>query len=236
MTQVQPDRTPGADALSVPFTPGVPANPPELAGLPRDPRRPPAGAPRRPAHPGLRRAVAQRLVQLLLLGPQVLPRGLPGHPGRAQRVVDPHRLPRQRRRHGARRARHRGRRRRLRQLHPVRGLRAALPEHAVHRRLLPVPHAHGRRRQGGALARRRERRPPAELEESGTSAPTCARTSRCSARRRSARSGCATGPRGWISRSAARRSCSSTARPRSTGRRCRGRWPRCCRWPATSSA
>ena len=163
MTQVQPDRTPGADALSEPFTPGVPANPPELAGLPRDPRRAPAGAPRRPAHPRLRRAVAQRLVQLLLVGPQVLPRGLPGHPGRAQRVVDPDRLPRQRRRDGARRARHRRRRRRLRQLHPVRGLRAALPQHPVHRRLLPVPHPHGRRRQGGAHPRRRQRRAPAEL-------------------------------------------------------------------------
>ena len=46
----------------------------------------------------------------------------------------------------------------------------------------------------------------------------------------------ATGPRASTSRSAARRSCSSTARRRSTGRRCRGRSPRCCRWPATSSA
>ena len=59
------------------------------------------------------------------------------------------------------RADDRGRRRRLRQLHPVRRLRAALPEHAVHRRLLPVPHPHRRRRQGGARVRRRERRAPA---------------------------------------------------------------------------
>ena len=39
------------------------------------------------------------------IGPQVLPRGLPGHAGRAQRVVDADRLPRQRRRDGAGRAR-----------------------------------------------------------------------------------------------------------------------------------
>ncbi len=34
MTQVQPARIPGADPLSVPFTPGVPDNPPELAAYP----------------------------------------------------------------------------------------------------------------------------------------------------------------------------------------------------------
>ena len=34
MTQVQPDRPPAADALSEPFTPGVPSNPAELAGYP----------------------------------------------------------------------------------------------------------------------------------------------------------------------------------------------------------
>jgi Fe-S oxidoreductase len=35
VTQVQPDRTPGnPDALSEPFTPGVPTNPPELAAFP----------------------------------------------------------------------------------------------------------------------------------------------------------------------------------------------------------
>ena len=163
MTQVEPDRAHGPDALSAPFTPGVPTNPPELARVPRDPRRPapdPAGG---PAHAGLRREVAQRLLQLLLLRPQVLPRGLPGHAGRAQRVVDADGLPRQRRRDGAGRPRHRRRGRRLRELHPVRRVRAALPEHPVHRRLLPVPHPHGRRRQGGARARRRQRGPPAGL-------------------------------------------------------------------------
>ena len=34
MTQVEPDRTHGPDALSEPFTPGVPTNPPELLGFP----------------------------------------------------------------------------------------------------------------------------------------------------------------------------------------------------------
>src|SRR3954471_24582797 len=34
MTQVQPDRSPAPDALSVPFTPGSPANPAELADFP----------------------------------------------------------------------------------------------------------------------------------------------------------------------------------------------------------
>ena len=59
----------------------------------------------------------------------------------------------------------RGRRRRLRQLHPVRRVRAAVPQHAVHRRLLPVPHPHGRRGQGGARVRRRERHPPAGVAD-----------------------------------------------------------------------
>ena len=57
----------------------------------------------------------------------------------------------------------RGRGPRLRPLHAVRRVRAALPEHALHRRLLPLPHAHGRPRQGGARARGRERHPPAAL-------------------------------------------------------------------------
>ena len=34
MTQVQPERARGADALSQPFTPGAPSNPPELADYP----------------------------------------------------------------------------------------------------------------------------------------------------------------------------------------------------------
>ena len=70
-------------------------------------------------------------------------------------------LPRQRRGDGARPPRRRRRGHRLRQLHAVRGMRAALPEHAVHRRLLPVPHPHRRRRQGDASAGRRPGRPPA---------------------------------------------------------------------------
>ena len=107
--------------------------------------------------------MAQRRVQLLQQRPQVLPRGVPGHAGRAQRVVDADRVPRQRRRDGAGRAVGGGRRRRLRQLHPVRRLRAALPEHAVHGRLLPLPHPHGGPRQGGPRARRRAGDPPARL-------------------------------------------------------------------------
>ena len=42
--------------------------------------------------------------------------------------------------------------RRLRPLHPVRRVRAALPEHADDRRLLPPSHADGRRREGDAGA------------------------------------------------------------------------------------
>ncbi len=49
----------------------------------------------------------------------------------------------------------------LRQLHAVRRLRAALPEHHLRRRLLPLPHAHGRPREGDAHPRRRQRHPPA---------------------------------------------------------------------------
>ena len=63
------------------------------------------------------------------------------------------------------RADHRGRRRRLRQLHPVRRLRAALPQHPLHRRLLPVPHPHRRRREGRPRVRGRERGAPAGVAE-----------------------------------------------------------------------
>ena len=55
-------------------------------------------------------------------------------------------------------------------------------------------------------------------------------------RRRSTRRASPTGPPGWTSRSAARRSCSSTARRRSTARRCRARSRRSCSSPASSSA
>ena len=58
-----------------------------------------------------------------------------------------------------------------------------------------------------------------QLAAPGTSAPTSAPTSRCSATPRSARRTSGTGPTGSTSRSAARRSCSSTARRRSTARR-----------------
>ncbi len=107
--------------------------------------------------------MAQRGLQLLLVGPQVLPRGLPGHAGHARRGPHPYVLPRQRRGDGEGPPRYRGRGPRLRPLHAVRRVRAALPEHPLHRRLLPLPHADGRPRQGGAGARRRERHPPAAL-------------------------------------------------------------------------
>ena len=70
--------------------------------------------------------------------------------------------------------------RRLRPLHPVRRLRAALPEHALHRRLLPLPHAHRRSGQGDAGVRRRPGHPPAGAGSAGTSSPTARAASRCS--------------------------------------------------------
>ena len=74
-----------------------------------------------------------------------------------------------------------GRGPRLRALHPVRRLRAALPEHAVHRRLLPLPHPHGAAGQGGARARRRRGHPPAALAAVGRGDRPRRSPSRCSA-------------------------------------------------------
>ena len=54
------------------------------------------GAPRAEGH----RRVAERRVQLLQLGPQVLPRGLPGDAGHARRAPHADGVPRQRRRDG----------------------------------------------------------------------------------------------------------------------------------------
>ena len=165
MTQVDPRRRPRGRARG-PRSPRV--RPTTTPPWPSTRRR--CGAPvldraDRPPHRGVRRRVAQRLVQLLLVRAQVLPRGLPGHAGDPERVVDADRLPRERHRHGARRAGDRRRRRRLRELHPVRRLRAALPQHAVHRRLLPLPHPDGRRGQGRAGAGRGVRRPPAAVAD-----------------------------------------------------------------------
>ncbi len=114
-------------------------------------------------HRGVRRGVADRRVQLLQLRSQVLPRGLPRHAGHARRGPHADGLPRERRRDGRGSPGHRGRRARLRPLHPVRRLRAALPEHALHRRLLPLPYPDGRPGQGDACARGRAGRPPAQL-------------------------------------------------------------------------
>ena len=100
----------------------------------------------------IRRTLAGQRVRLLLLGTQVLPRGLPGHAGHAQREPHADGVPREHRGDGAGARRRRGHRRRLRALHPVRRVRAALPQHALHRRLLPPPDAHGGRREGDAGA------------------------------------------------------------------------------------
>jgi hypothetical protein len=149
--------------------------------------------------------------------------------------VDAHRLPRQRGGDGARRARDRRHRRRLRQLHPVRRVRAPVPQHAVHRRLLPLPHPHGRRGQGGAaLAVDSGVHQPSwqswnERTDLRTHEPVLGET-------RSTRSRCATGPTGLDIPVGGETSCSSTARRPTTGPPSRGRSRRCCSWPATSSA
>ena len=157
--------------------------------------------------------------------------------GDPERVVDADGVPRERRRDGARRADDRGRRRGLRELHAVRRVRAALPEHAVHRRLLPVPHPHGRRRQG---------RPRARGRVSGIHQPgwqVVERADRRSARHepvlgdmpvgQETRARLGGGPRHPDRRRD--RSSSSTARRRSTARRCRARSRRSSSRPATSS-
>ncbi len=232
----------GPDALSAAVHPRDARQPRGAGSVRRHDRRPAVadrGARRGAAAERggrVRRGVAQRVVQLLLLRPQVLPRGLPGDAGDPQRVVDPDRVPRQRRGDGEGRAVRRGRRRGLRQLHPVRRLRAAVPQHPLHRGLLPVPDPDGRRGQGGARLRRRAGRPPgglAVLERAHRRAHP-----RAGARRDPGQPGARAGldARGSTCRSAARPSCSSTARPRSTAPRCRGRWPRSSSRPATSSA
>ena len=50
----------------------------------------------------VRRALARQRLRVLLLGPQVLPRGLPGHAGHAQREPHADGVPREHRRDGAR--------------------------------------------------------------------------------------------------------------------------------------
>ena len=86
MTQVQPDRPPRRGRALRAVHPVVPSNPAELAGIPRPlPGR--GRSPLRSQDPGVRGGVAQRLLQLLRRA-TVLPRGLSGHPGRAQRVAD----------------------------------------------------------------------------------------------------------------------------------------------------
>ena len=127
-------------------------------------------------------------------------------------------VPREHRRDGEGARRRRGRRRRLRPLHAVRRLRAALPEHALHRRLLPPPHAHGRRRQGDARADRRAPASPARLAALER-APDERRNEPVLGECRSSQEHVADWATASTSRSAARRSCSSTARPPSTAPR-----------------
>ncbi len=115
----------------------------------------------------VRGRVARRRVQLLQLRAQVLPRGLPGDAGDPRRAAHADGVPRERRRDGEGAALDRGRRRGLRALHDVRRLRAALPQHALHRRLLPLPPADDLRRQGDAGTRRREGDPPEAVEALG---------------------------------------------------------------------
>ena len=181
--------------------------------------------------------VAERRLQLLQLGAQVLPRGLPRDAGHPRRGPHADGLPRQRGGDGAGRDGRRGHRPRLRPLHPVRGLRAALPEHPLHRGLLPLPHPHGGPGQGGAGAGRRRRRPPAGLAGSGTGSRTTAATSRCWAARRSTRRTCAD----WAEGLGAAGGRRDGALLRLRGRlpphlACRGRSPASCRRPASSSA
>ena len=142
-------------------------------------------------------------------------------------------------RDGQRPAEHRGRGRRLRALRAVRRMRDPLPQHSFRRRLLPGAHRDG---QGGARGPRphgRQGSRPRRLEAVDPADQGAARTSRCWApptrANRRARRTSAPGPRAWTYRSAARPSCSSTARRRSTGRRTPAPPPRCCRRPASSS-
>ena len=129
---------------------------------------------------------------------------------------------------------HRGRRRGLRQLHAVRGLRAALPEHASS----PATST------ASARAPSTSSRPCARSPSTaGIHQPGWQRWNLqtdelknepvLDGRRR--RSASPTGRPSSTCPSAARRSCSATARRRSTARRSRGPSRSCCRRPASSS-
>ena len=130
VTQTEPRPDPDADPLAAPFTPGMSGNDPALAELPEDI----AG----PVDITLTDRRTKEFVETwrnasyncYSSGPQVLPRGLPGHAGHPERILDADCVPRQRRGDGAGRTRDRRRGSRLRQLHAMRRLRTALPEHA----------------------------------------------------------------------------------------------------------
>ena len=159
MTQL--DRQGPSDPVSVPFTPGMRDNPDELAAIPDEIARahelPPEPTPTEEFTEQWRNAS----YNCFSSGHKFCREVCPVMQVTRNESWTPDRLPRQRRGDGQGRADDRGGRLRLRQLHPVRRLRAALPEHALHRRLLPLPDPHGRRGQGGARVRRRERRAPA---------------------------------------------------------------------------
>ena len=180
--------------------------------------------------------MAERGVQLLQLGPQVLPRGLPGHAGHAGRAPHADRLPRQRRRDGQGPPDDRGRGRGLRALHHVRCLRASLPQHALHRRLLPLPPADGGRGQGDARARGQGGHPPGELEAVGRAHRPLGQRARSRLEHRDlCGQGAGLGDRPRHPHRAARRSSSPTARLPSTAPRCRVPWRSSCRRPVSSS-
>ena len=232
MTQVHPHPTAAADRCP---RPSPQASRTTHPSWPTTPKRSPVRCPYRPAIRGLASSsrVAQRLVQLLLLGPQVLPRGLPGHAGDAQR--DPGRPPRSTptsspwsgasssiadvaadyvncTQCGACELRCPNTlftgdfyRFRTRTVDVVKAVRALAVEHGIHQ---------------PDWQRWNERTDERTHEPVLGDVPISQEPRR------------ATGPTGWTSRSAARPCCSSTARPPSTARRCRGRSRRCCSRPA----
>ncbi len=75
----------------------------------------------------------------------------------------------------------------------------------------------------------------ADAGNAGSRPPSTGGTSRCWTCRSSQEQRRPTGRTGSGCRSEARRCCSSTARRRSTGRRCHARWRRCCRRAGSSS-
>ena len=172
-----------------------------------------------------------------LLRAQVLPRGLPGHAGDPERIVDADRVPRQRRRDGA------GATSRSPTWQPITSTaRSAAPASCAARTRCSPATSTGSGPGPSTWSRRSARSPSTAASTSstgrpGTSGPTSATHEPVLGDDRDQPgAGSATGRRAWTSRSAARRCCSSTARPPTTGPPCRGPSRRSCSRPATSSA